>query len=65
MNEDIDIVTLVRVRRLNWIGYTNRMNGTTKARKFSAVILRMEGPDEDQDRDGGTVSGQMLRREES
>jgi len=35
-----------------------------EARKFSTVILGMEGQEEDQDRDGGTVFVLILKRGE-
>ena len=32
--EDVDIVTLISVRRLNWIGHSNRMNDTRKEKQI-------------------------------
>jgi hypothetical protein len=34
LNEDVGIVTLIRVRRLNWIGHINRIDDTRKVKQI-------------------------------
>ena len=46
--EDMDIVTLIRMKRLNWIGHINRNDGNRKAEHmFSSLpggVSRRERP---------------------
>ena len=59
-----DIVTLIRVKRLNCIGPINWIDVTGKVRTIFGSQPKGVRTRGSQDPDGGFVFGQILRREE-
>jgi hypothetical protein len=52
---DLDIVSFIRINRLRWIGYANRMDNKRMVYQIFAIKLEEVDQEVDQNTDGGTV----------